>query len=264
MPRARPLALFTAVLLAWFGGLQLGAQSAVPGAQNAVPAAQEPHHHPSYTDSLVRVLRVEVPPHSTTLLHSHAVDYTWVAVGASEVINAVQGKPDATIKSADGSVHFTRGGFAHLARNEGSAPFFNVTIELLRAQEHPRNLCEAVLAGEPTDCPRATARAREQYSGAKAAPQFETDQVRVTLITLDPGTTLLIRPQTIAPLLVNIDDTDGEATARCELGGAAPRIALGSRSGDVTPLDAGAMCAIRNPGQGRLRVLALDFTAPHR
>ena len=233
-------------------------------AQAAVPAAHEPHHHPSYTDSLVRVLRVEVPPNSVTLLHSHAVDYTWVAVGASQVINAVEGKPDATINSADGSVHFTRGGFSHIARNEGSTPFFNVTIELLRPQEHPRNLCEVVLAGEPTDCPRATTRAREHFSGVRIVPQFETDQLRVTMLTLDGGATLLIQPSTAPPLLVNVDDTDGDATLRCELPGAAPRVPIGSRSGDVAVLDASAMCAVRNPGSARVRLLSLEFLRPAR
>src|SRR3984893_9402727 len=110
----------------------LAALSFVPvaGAQRAVAVTTEPHHHLTWTDSLVRVFRVEVPARSATLLHEHAVDYFWIAVGASEFVNAVAGKPEARVVAPDASVHFTRGGFAHIARNEGGSPFSNVTFEL--------------------------------------------------------------------------------------------------------------------------------------
>jgi hypothetical protein len=242
-----------AAALLWF------AVAAAAGAQPAVALTNEPHHHLGYSDSLLRVFRVEVPPRTNTFLHEHAVDYFWIAVGASEFINAVAGKPDAKVTAADASIHFTRGGFAHVARNEGGAPFFNVTLELLRAQTNPRNLCEQVIPAGPLDCPRAMARAGDEYSGAALRPSFETNELRVTLLTLESGGTLQIAPQTDPPLLVTVDDTDGEATLRCEVLGAAERNALGSRSGDVSTLSKSVACAIRNPGPSRVRLLALNF-----
>src|SRR4051794_14729145 len=86
----------------------------IPG---AVLAKGEPHHHLVYEDATLRVLRVRVPAHDTTLLHEHDPDYFWIALGSSEVVNAKLGAPDATIKSADLSIHYTRGKFAHVARN---------------------------------------------------------------------------------------------------------------------------------------------------
>jgi len=234
------------------------------GAQRAVPAASEPHHHLSYADSLVRVLRVEVPPRDRTLLHEHAVDYFWVGVGTVEVINAVAGQPEAKVNSVDGAVHFTRGGFAHVARNEGGVPFFNVTIELLRPQTNPQNLCEQVVASVPANCASAISRTGLNFSGTDVHPAFETDQLRVTLITLTPNSVLQIERHAEPPLLVNVDDTDGDVTLKCELMGAPRSIPIGSRSGDVTTFDPLTPCAIRNPGQGRVRVLALEFKRPRR
>src|SRR3954454_6336708 len=99
------------VAAAVLSGSPLVAQS-IPG---AVLAKQEPHHHLAYEDSTLRVLRVRVPPHDTTLLHEHDPDYFWVALGASTVINAKLGSPDATITSGDLSIHYTVGPFAHVA-----------------------------------------------------------------------------------------------------------------------------------------------------
>ena len=223
----------------------------------------EPHHHATYEDALVRVLRVEVAPHERTLLHEHAVDYFWIAVGASDIVNAIPGQPEVKLTPADGSVRFTRGAFVHVARNEGDSPFFNVTIELFRAQTNPRNLCEQVIATETANCPAAMSRTGGEFSGAKLWPAFETDQVRVTLITIEPGATLLVDALASPPLLINVDDTDGEATLRCELPDASERTALGSRSGDVATLAKGAQCAVRNPGVSRVRVLAVTFKPAH-
>jgi hypothetical protein len=236
--------------------LTLGGTAA---AQPAVLAMREPHHHLAYSDSLVRVLRVEVPPHANTLLHEHAVDYFWIAVGKSQIANAIPGQPEVKVSAADGSVRFTRGGFSHVARNEGDAPFFNVTLELLRPQTNPRNLCEQILPAEAARCAPAGGRGGGEFSGAAVRPEFETDQLRVLLLTIEPNATLLIDAQTYPPLLVNVDDTDGEATLRCEVPGASDRAPLGSRSGDVTALARVTQCAIRNPGLSRIRLLALNF-----
>src|SRR5689334_827587 len=121
----------------------------IPG---AVLAKNEPHHHLAYQDSTLRVLRVRVPAHDTTLLHEHDPDYFWIALGASTVVNAKLGSPDATIASSDLSIHYTPGNFAHVARNPGTVPFDNITVELLEPQTAVRNLCEPAVADKPLDC----------------------------------------------------------------------------------------------------------------
>jgi quercetin dioxygenase-like cupin family protein len=143
----KPLLCSALVLLTF----SLNAQAPVPLAHGDVPG--EPHHHLKIENEYVRAYYVEVPPHEDTLLHQHDHDYLFVTLGATEVINAVLGKPEVKLALKDGEVRFTRGGFAHVARNLGDKPFRNVTIELLKPQGEPYNLCEKVIPGPLNDCP---------------------------------------------------------------------------------------------------------------
>lgn len=122
----------------------------MPLAHGDVPG--EPHHHLKIENEYVRAYYVEVPPHEDTLLHQHDHDYLFVTLGDTEVINAVLGKPEIKLALKDGEVRFTRGGFAHVARNLGEAPFRNVTIELLHTQGEVHNLCEKIVEGELGRC----------------------------------------------------------------------------------------------------------------
>ena len=188
--------------------LGLGAGSAkaqhIPG---AVLAKNEPHHHLAYQDSTLRVLRVRVAAHDTTLLHEHDPDYFWIALGASTVVNAKLGAPDGTISSADLSIHYTPGNFAHVARNPGDAPFDNITVELLEPQTGVRNLCEPALADKPLECRRSEERSAT-FIGATEHPAFATARSRVSLLTIPPGQ--MIRPGAPAKSawLVALDTND--------------------------------------------------------
>jgi len=141
-------------------GLLLSA-SLLAQAPTAVPIPQEPHHHLVLENEYVRVFRVSVPPHESTLLHQHDAPYLYVALGAADVINAVQGKPEVRLVMADGQLGYSPGHFAHIARNESATPFNNVTIELLRPQGEPHNLCEKIVEGPFKEC---------QSSGSSTVP----------------------------------------------------------------------------------------------
>src|SRR3954471_24808549 len=158
--------------LAWIFPLLTGASVGAQSIRGAVLAQKEPHHHLTYEDSTLRVLRVRVPAHDTTLLHEHDPDYFWIALGPSEVVNAKLGAPDATIKSADRSIHYTPGHFAHVARNPGGAPFDNITIELLRPQTNVHNLCEPALANAKLACGDSA-----EFTGVSSHPAFATNQL---------------------------------------------------------------------------------------
>jgi hypothetical protein len=230
------------------------------GTAGAQPVAitAEPHHHVTYSDARLRVFRVEVPAHEATLLHEHAVDYFWIAVGPSGFINSVAGKRDARVTAEDGSVHFTRGGFSHVARIEGNSAFRNVTLELLHPQVNPRNLCEQVVPVVHTDCARAEVRARADYPGTAPLPLFETDELRVTLLTIAPHAIVRIAPFANPPLLVAVDPTDGTAVT-CD---SAPEPGPGSpavRSGFVVTMPKSAACTVRNTGRSPSRFLSLAF-----
>jgi hypothetical protein len=85
---------------------------------------------------------------------------------------------------ADGQLGYSPGHFAHIARNQSDAPFDNVTIELLKPQGKPQNICAEVLLGaEQASCGKLLT---EKRGGASYAPQFQTDQTTVSLARLDP------------------------------------------------------------------------------
>ena len=164
------------VVLLLCGGLRAQA----PAAPQAVPVANEPRHHLAFENSYVRVFAVEVAPHDATLLHEHALDYVYVTLGAADIINAPFGKPEAHAQLKDGEVHFARGGFAHVARNLSDLPFRNLTIELLKPQGEARNLCEKIVPGDAGPCEKV------QGKGYVATPLFETAEVRIEFVRLDP------------------------------------------------------------------------------
>lgn len=177
----------------------------IPG---AVLAKHEPHHHLAYEDATIRVLRVRVPAHDTTLLHEHDPDYFWVALGASTVVNARLGTPDATITSADRSIHYTPGNFAHVARNPGEAPFDNITVELLEPQTNVRNLCEPAIGDKPLDCAATPARSATSFANGAEHPAFATDRIRVSLVTIEPGDTLRPTGATRSTWVIALDTAD--------------------------------------------------------
>jgi hypothetical protein len=189
--------------LAWILPLLTGTSANAQSIRGAVLAQREPHHHLTYEDSTLRVLRVRVAPHDTTLLHEHDPDYFWIALGPSEVVNAKLGAPDATIKSADRSIHYTPGHFAHVARNPGAAPFDNITVELLRSQTNVHNLCEPALGNSKLACGDSA-----EFTGASSHPAFATDQLHVSLVTIPANGTVSSGQERRGAWLIALDTAD--------------------------------------------------------
>jgi mannose-6-phosphate isomerase-like protein (cupin superfamily) len=100
-------------------------------AQVTVPVSREPRHHFQFENASVRVYDVVVPPGDTTFFHIHAVDYTYVSIGAANLVAQLAGADAAPLVLRDGEVRFTGGPITHRVWNVGNAPFHNLTIELL-------------------------------------------------------------------------------------------------------------------------------------
>src|SRR4051794_12581195 len=166
----------------------------------------EPHHHLALENAQVRVFRVEVAPHTATLMHRHGRDYFFVTLGAAEIENDVAGKPPASVKLQDGEVRFSPGGFAHLAKNLGDTPFRNVTIELLQTAAAPA----PATAGGGDEKPR-------ELPGGTITPLFVKDGVRVSEVRLKPGGAIPKPPPADPPLVVAVPDLP----LRNEVGGQA-------------------------------------------
>jgi hypothetical protein len=149
----------------------------------AVPLPKEPHHHLVLENDYVRVFRVSLPAHAATLLHQHDVPYLYVSLGPADVVNAVQGRPEARIVMADGQLGYSPGHFAHIARTDAGSTFDNVTIELLKPQGEPRNTCaEIVPGGSEYHCDSPAARNRRSVDSVS---QFQTDEMEASLTRVD-------------------------------------------------------------------------------
>lgn len=129
MSRIRNFVLRFMILVVAFAHPMLVAQNW----QSAPTMDREPHHHIAFQNQYLRAFKVEVPPHSATLLHQHPRDYIFVALGDSSLENDVQSKPPAKLELRDGEVRFTKGGFAHIAKNLSARPFRNITVEFLQS-----------------------------------------------------------------------------------------------------------------------------------
>jgi hypothetical protein len=223
----------------------LGAQAPV-----AVPLPKEPHHHLLLENSYVRVFRVSVPPHEATLLHQHDVPYVYVALGPGDVINAVAGKTEARLLMTDGQVGYSRGGFAHVARTDSGLIFNNVTIELLKPQGEPRNLCAQVIPdGAAAPCGTTPADKQKSYF---IEPQFETEEITVDQIQIGPKAGKLgTIPQTES-LLVALNESE----IKIEVEGQ-PTKTLGP--GEVIWLNAGSLETVSIPGKRPCRYLQVSF-----
>jgi hypothetical protein len=241
---------------------QAAAVAVAAHAQHGVPITSEPHHHLVFSNDRLHVFRVEVAKGTSTLLHEHAVDYFWIGIGAAEFANDVPGKPEVKVSSVDGGVHFTKGNFAHVARIDGPTAFRNVTLELPRAQTNPRNLCAVVLADQPMDCANPAKRASATYAGVTSLAEFETDQTRVTLLTIAPDATVTISKQDRAPILVAVDNAEGVLHTTCIDPSGAKTDELRPKLGDSFPVKATKSCVVHNATSKVVRFLAVEFPSP--
>jgi hypothetical protein len=170
-------------------------------APTPVPIPKEPHHHLVLENEYVRVFRVSIPGHDATLLHQHDVPYIYVSLGPADVINAVQGKPEARIVMADGQVGYSPGHFAHIARTDAGSSFDNVTIELLKPQGEAHNDCASVIPNDPSgycDPP---------WDEDWIEAEFETSEMRVDLVRLSPKAKHTEAAKKTAILIVGLADS---------------------------------------------------------
>ena len=210
----------------------------------AVPIAKEPHHHLVLENDYVRVFRVSVPAHDATLLHQHDVPYLYVSLGPADVINAVQGRPEAHLVMADGQLGYSPGHFAHIARTDAGTPFDNVTIELLHPQGDVRNLCQKIVKGDLGPCFQTDTGSR----GYMNEPLFETREFRVDVVTLQSKARFVHRVSS-GCLYVSLDAT--------ELEDAPGKPAIKLRPGDRFWVPAATILKLRNTTPNKARYLLL-------
>lgn len=212
-------------------------------AQNEVEIPSEPSHHPIFQNADVRVFKVEIAPHASTLLHRHHHDYFFVALAPATISSEVPGKPPVTLKLQTGEVHFTEGNFAHVAKNLGDKPFPHVTIELLKdaeARKHPPKWDED--------------RALHIHHNGTQEVLFVKDGVRVSDFDLQPGGMVHNQRHPGPRLIVAVTDLDirnaiaGKGTTAIQL-----------KSGEIMWLKGGYTDMLMNPGKDPARWVTLEF-----
>jgi len=211
-----------------------------------VPITSEPSHHLVLENEYVRVFRVEIAPHASTLLHRHSYDYFFVTIGDSHISNEVVGKPPVELHLSDGEVRFSEGNFAHVARNLSDQPFRNDPIELLQDEK-----LRQTLSRWPTEGGDKT------FPGGHSKVLLIKDTVRVSEVNLDPKATTPNHHHDGPHLLVAVSDLDLRSDVEAK--GSMP---ITLKAGEVAWLDGGLTHTLINSSSQPARFVSFEFQAP--
>jgi quercetin dioxygenase-like cupin family protein len=219
--------------------LALAAQAA-----SEVEITNEAHHHLVFENEYVRVFQVEVAPHDATLMHRHRHDYLFVSLGSAEVSNEVGGKAPAQLKLQDGQTGFLAGNFAHIARNLATAPFRNVTIELLQDQK-----------AHTSPPPKWNEeRGLQVLHGGTQEILFVKDGARVSEIELQPGGMIPSHRHKGPHLVVAVSDLD----LRSDIEGRSPMPSQ-LKSGESRWVPGGYTHTLTNVGKQPAKFVTIEF-----
>jgi hypothetical protein len=153
---------------------------------------------------------------------------------------------------ADGQLGYSPGHFAHIARNQSDAPFDNVTIELLKPQGEPRNLCAKVApnaASAGCDKTLGSGSERREFS---IEPQLETDEMNSDTLRLGPK---MESPQIAVQaesLLVALNDSE----IQVDVQGKPTKVLHG---GEIIWIGAGSRGFVSNQSKKSVGCLKLTF-----
>jgi hypothetical protein len=232
----------------------LAVPQSAPVSQN-VATTEEPHHKLVLENSYLRVFRVSVPAHESTLLHRHDLPYVTVSLSANDFMNAAAGKPETEVIQKDQQIGYSKGGFAHAIRPLNNSSFNNVTVELLRPQGAPKNLCEHIVEGPLGDCesdPDSPLKAVLKSFALK--PAFATDEISVATISLANGVNYATNAADAPQLIIACDHSDFKVDMP---GGPATKL----QAGEVLWLAKGASAKITNTvanGTGAIVLIAFQ------
>jgi quercetin dioxygenase-like cupin family protein len=216
----------------------------VAQATSEVEITNEGHHHQVLENDYVRVFKVEVAPHEATLMHRHRHDYLFVSIGPADVSNEVEGKPPVELKLQDGQTGFLAANFAHIARNLGSMPFRNVTIELLQDGKD-----------RTTPPPKwDEERGLQVLHRGTQEILLVKDGARVSEIELQPGGMIPSHHHNGPHLVVAITDLD----LRSDIEGRPPTPAQ-LKSGDLKWMPGGYTHTLTNVGKQPAKFVTVEF-----
>lgn len=213
----------------------------------AVPITNEPSHHLALENEYVRAFKVEVAPRAATLMHRHENDYVFVTLGDSLVSNERQGEKPVTLKLKDGETRFTKGGFAHVARNLSQQPFRNVTVEILIPSG-------TYICGAGQGVCGGGAGGVSDGGGWNWNSITESDKFLVRRVAIGPGATIPLHEHKGPHLVVAItdlhirNDVEGKQPAEIE-----------AKKGDINWVPGGFKHSVTNVGKESARFVTIEF-----
>jgi hypothetical protein len=172
-------------------------------APSVISMEQEPHHHLLMKNDIIKVFEIDLAPREAMSMHWHDHDEVLIAVGEATTVSTTPGQADILTISKPGDVGFVRGGWEQSVRNIGQTAYHSISIAPVRAQTGARNLCGTQIPDLPANCPPATADANAPRVNL---PQFETDQMRVTLTRIRPRKQATLGEADRDELIVTIDE----------------------------------------------------------
>ena len=209
-----------------------------------VEITSEPSHHLAFENDQVRVFKVEVSPHKSTLMHWHRHDYLFVTLGDAHVSNQIQGRDPIELNFVDGDTRFVSSNFAHIAQNLSDKPFRNVTIELLKDEEAHKN--------PPYKWDEE--RGLNVFNGGTQHILFVQDGIRVSEVDLQPGGIIPRHHHNGPHLVVAITDLE----LRSDVEGQGQMLAK-IKSGDLKWVAGGFTHTVANIGKQPAKFIALEF-----
>ena len=228
-------------LLAAFAPLASAQRAAPNDAPDGVPPAvnveRTSYHVPAFSNELVTVLNVFIPPHRESGFHRHSLDSVGVLINdTARTGQALGAEATVTAPRGRGSANFTnyaREPLVHNVAITGDAPFHNIVVELLDPQPYGFT---------------------PQSRGQGYTQILDNERVRIWRLALEPGQTAAAITQAAPGVRVVIDGGEiVEISADGRERGMAPH------SGEFFWQDAGTTRAVRNVGGSRVDVIEVEL-----
>jgi hypothetical protein len=220
------------LLAAAFAPLAM-AQSVAP---TVVPVEAASYHVPAFSNELVTVLNVLIPPHRESGYHRHSLDSVGVLISDTARTGQVLGTAaTVTAPRERGSANFTnyaREPLVHNVAVTGDVPFHNIVVALRF----------------PTPGRFAAGARGQGYTQI-----LDNERVRVWRLVLEPGQSAAAITQSAPGVRVVIDG--GELVEVVE----GRDRSMAPRSGEFFWQDAGTTRAVRNAGTTRIELVELEL-----
>lgn len=191
------------VAMIWLAPVLVLAQAPSVEPSSIIPMNKEPHHHLVFHNDYLNLFDVRVAVGDSIVLHRHDHDALAIAVGDQDLIVVIPNKPDLHQKTPDGQMRLQVSGYIHSTHVNGPVPYHTVAVELLHEQTGKRNLCAAIMASQPLNCPDGPA---SPYSPNEIIqPQFASDETRIELVRILPHKGVEIGHWNVHQLIVVLD-----------------------------------------------------------